>query len=372
MTQSNKILGIIFPNMHEDSLSELTRLRTMASVPFGGRYRLIDFTLSAMVSAGVDNICMVVKRNYISLMDHVGSGKEWDLSRKIGGLKIFPPYGEAGSHKYKGKIEALESIKSFVQSSPCDTVILADCGIVSAIDYADVLQQHYKNEAQLTIIYKKEYLEACDRADNTTLELDGEKVTAVFVNDSTQKLSNVSMWTYIIDKQLLLAIIDNCVSRGLTNFERDVLQLGLPYMRVFGYEYKGYLRRMNSLQSFYNANLDLTNKESLDALFAAHPVYTKIRDDAPVRYAIGSRVNKIIAGDGCYIEGNVENSVLFRGVKVGKNSVVKNCILMQDTVVKDNVILENVICDKGVVITKDKKLIGAENHPVFIEKKARV
>ncbi|MEG1800848.1 MAG: glucose-1-phosphate adenylyltransferase subunit GlgD, partial [Oscillospiraceae bacterium] len=347
MTHGDKVLGIIFPNMHDESISELTQVRTMASVPFGGRYRLIDFVLSAMVAADISNVCVIPRKSYVSLMDHVGSGKEWDLARKRGGLKIFPPYGEAGTHRYKGKLEALDYIKKYIESSPCDTVILADCGVVSAIDYRDALKQHTDTNASITVLYSRQVPEVSAKTDNMTLEIQDGLVTGVLMNDRSAEQRNVAMWTYILSKELLLKIITQCCARGMTHFEKDVLQQGLKYMRVYGYEYKGYLRRMSSLQNYYRANLDLIDKDSIAALCKQFPIYTKIRDDAPVRYAIGSDVKKIIAGDGCYIEGTVENSVLFRGVKIGKGAVVKNCVLLQDTEVMDGAVLENVICDKG-------------------------
>lgn len=372
MTHGDKVLGIIFPNMHDEAITELTQLRTLASVPFGGRYRLIDFTLSAMVAADINSVCVIPRKNYVSLMDHVGAGKEWDLARKRGGLKIFPPYGEAGTHQYKGKIEALDYIKKYVESSPCETVILADCENIGTIDYAQALQQHQDTNASVTIIYKKEKINSGAKNDNMTIEMQGNKVKNVFINDSSKEERNVALWSYILSKKLLLRIISDCSSRGLTRFEKDVLQGGLSYMDIYGYEYTGYLRHMSNLQSYYEANLDLINKDSMSALFGKHPIYTKIRDDAPVRYAIGSDVKGVIAGDGCYIEGEVKNSVLFRGVKIGKGATVKNCILLQDTEVGDGAVLEDVICDKGVKITEGKKLIGTKNHPVYVEKKAIV
>lgn len=372
MTYGDKVLGIIFPNMHDEDVNELTQLRTMASVPFGGRYRLIDFTLSAMVAADVSNVCIIPRKSYVSLMDHLGSGKEWDLARKRGGLKIFPPYGEAGTHRYKGKIEALEYVKKYIESSTCETVILADCSTVSAIDFSDVLQQHQDSGANITVIYKKQKICTGTNRDNVTFEMTGDKVDSVFINDPSCEERNVSLWTYVLSKELLLKIIYDCSSRGLTNFEKDVLQKGISRLRAYGYEYKGYSRSISSLQGYYEANLDLINKDNLHALCRKHPIYTKIRDDAPVRYAIGSDVKNIIAGDGCYIEGEVKNSVLFRGVKIGKGAVIKNCVLLQDTIVSDGAILENVICDKGVQISENKKLIGAANHPFYVEKKAKV
>ena len=373
MTKGDKVLGIIFPNMHDERIAELTKLRTMASVPFGGRYRMIDFTLSELVEAGVDEVALVVKRNYMSLMDHLGAGRVYDLARKRGGLKIFPPFSEAGTNAYKGKIEALNNIVKYIETSPCETVVLSDSGIVSAIDYDDVFRQHEETGAQITVIYKKEVIDHSSVDQNVVYKVDADnRIYSVFLNEEEGVEANNGMWAYVVDKELLLKIIKESVKRGATNFERDVLQQGISLLKVYGYEYKGYLKRIGSLKDYFDANLDMIKKESMDELFGEHPVYTKIRDDAPVRYAIGSNVKEIIAADGCYIEGYVENSVLFRGVRIGKGAVIKNCVLMQDSIIEDGVVLENVICDKNVVITKNKKLVGDLSHPVFVDKRANV
>lgn len=372
MAPKGKVLGIIFPNMHDEAIPELTRIRTMASVPFGGRYRMIDFTLSGFVAAGIDNIAVVPRTSYVSLMDHVGSGKEWDLARKRGGLKIFPPYGEAGTKSGKGKQGALSAIVSYIEYSPCEYVVLADCGIASALDYGDVVEKHIESKADITIVYNKEMLDETAKTDNVTLDVRNGKVCEILVNDVSNKVRNCGMWVYVINKNLLVNAIHECDAKGLKEFERDVLQAAVGTLEVRGYEYTGYAKRITNLKSFFEANLDLCNRENLSKLFGEYPVYTKVRDDAPVRYTIGSSVKNAIAGDGCFIEGSVEGSVLFRGVKVGKGATVKNCVLMQDAVVEDGVVLENVICDKSVVFTKDQKLIGTSTHPVYVEKRAKV
>ena len=372
MATKNKVLGIIFPNMHDEAIPELTRIRTMASVPFGGRYRMIDFALSGFVAAGVENICVVPRTSYVSLMDHVGSGKEWDLARKNGGLKIFPPYGEAGTKATKGRQGALEAIVSYIESSPCEYVLLADCGIAHAVDYADVVEKHVESGADVTVVYKKELLDETAKTDNVVLDVRNGKVCEMLINDVTEKVCNCGMWIYVFKKEVLVKAINDCAAKGLSEFERDVIQRNVGTWEIRGYEYTGYSRRITNLKSFFEANLDLINKESLAGLFKEYPIYTKVRDDAPVRYAIGSSVKNTVAGDGCFIEGTVEGSVLFRGVKVGKGATVKNSVLMQDTVIEDGAVVENVICDKAVVITAGQKLMGTSTHPVYVEKKAKV
>ena len=372
MVPKDKVLGIIFPNMHDEAIPELTRIRTMASVPFGGRYRMIDFALSGFVAAGINNICVVPRTSYVSLMDHVGSGKEWDLARKRGGLKIFPPYGEAGTKSTQGKQGALEAIVGYIESNPCEYVVLSDCGIVSAIDYEDVLNKHIETNADITIVYKKEHLDETAKTDNMVLDVRNGKVCEILINDVTDKVRNCGMWVYVINKNLLVQAIHQCEAKGLSEFERDVLQAAVGRLEVRGYEYTGFSRRITNLNSFFHANLDLIDRDNLSGLLKEYPIYTKVRDDAPVRYTIGSCVKNIVAGDGCFIEGSAEGSVLFRGVKIGKGASVKNCVLMQDVVIEDGAVLENVICDKSVVVTAGQKLMGTSTHPVYVEKRARV
>ncbi len=373
MERNNKVMGIIFPNMHDDFIRELTELRTTASVPFGGRYRMIDFTLSELVAAGVDEVGIVVKRNYVSLMDHLGSGKEFDLSRKRGGLKIFPPFAEAGTESYRGKIQALNNVLSYIEDSAADTVILTDGDMLSAIDYSDVLRQHREKEADITAIYKREVIDDSSAKENVVFDVaDDGRITSVYINEEKGRLANNGLWNYVIDRKLLVSFVRDAIKMGERDFERDILQRRMNGIRFFGYEYTGFLRRISSLANYLEANLALTDRKNMERLFSAHPVYTKIRDDAPVRYSQGSQVTNVIAADGCYIEGVVDNSVLFRGVKIGKGAVVTNSVLMQDTVVEDGVILDNVICDKNVTIRADKRLIGDRNHPVFVPKFGKV
>lgn len=372
MAPNSKVLGIIFPNTHDEAIPQLTSIRTMASVPFGGRYRMIDFTLSGLVAAGVKEIAVVPRTSYISLMDHVGSGKEWDLARKRGGLKIFPPYGEAGTKGVKGKLSALSSVVAYIESTPCEYVVLADCGIACAVDYNEVIAKHIESKADITIVYNKDTIDQDAKTDNVTLDVRNGKVCEMLVNDVSDKVCNCGMWIYVINKKLLVDAIHDCDARGYKDFERDVLQASIGTLNVRAYEYTGYAKRITNLKSYFDANHDLCSRENLEALFGTYPVYTKVRDDAPVRYAIGSTVKNSIAADGCFIEGKVEGSVLFRGVKVGKGAKIKNCVLMQDCVVENNAVLENVICDKAVVIRENQKLVGTDSHPVYVEKKAKV
>lgn len=371
---SKTAMGIIFPNMHDKNLIELTDKRTMASVPFGGRYRLIDFGLSSMVNAGISNIGVIVKQNYQSLMDHLGNGREWDLSRKRGGLTIFPPYGDAGGRVYHGRIEALEQILDYIGHQREKYVVMMDCDVVCNVDFSAVLDAHVSSGADVTIVYDRSVMTEGITKNNVTLRLDENgRVTAMRSNDRTLGMGNISMDIFVIEREKLISIVQEAVSSGHNMFERDVLSANLDTLKVMGYEYTGYRSRIYDMASYYRANMEMLARENLQSLFGGgRTIYTKIRDEAPVRYALDCRVRDTIAADGCVIEGEVEGCVLFRNVRIGKGAKLKNCIVMQGTVIEPGVEMRYCVTDKDVTVTENKMLVGYETYPVYIAKGARV
>lgn len=367
-------MGIIFPNMHDQNLMELTDKRTMASVPFGGRYRLIDFGLSAMANAGISNIGVIVKQNYQSLMDHLGNGREWDLSRKRGGLVIFPPYGDAGGRVYHGRIEALAQIMDYIGHQREKYVIMMDCDAVCNVDFSALLSAHAESGADVTIVYDKGPLLAGITKNNMTLTLDeAGRVRAMRSNDCACGDGQISLDIFVMEREKLMEQVRQAISCGKTMFERDVLSANLDTLRVMGYEYTGYRARIYDMASYYRANMEMLNRENLKRLFSqGGTIYTKVRDEAPVRYVLGSGVHSSIVADGCIIEGRVENCVLFRDVHVGKGALLKNCILMQGTVIEPGVEMRYCVTDKDVTVTYGKVMVGYETYPVYIAKGAKV
>ncbi len=364
----NSAMGIIFPNMHDQTLPELTALRTMASVPFAARYRLIDFALSAMVGAGVTNIGVIVKQNYQSLLNHLGNGRESDLSRKRGGLTVFPPYSDAGATVYHGRIGALKQVADFIANSPEEYVILMDGDVVCLPNFNEILDRHIANGADITMVYEKTDMPPAANA--VTFEIDeSDNITAVRMGSTRQGQGNVSMNICILRRTHLLELIGDAVSLGHNVFERDIIAANIGKLKVQGYLCTGYRSRICSLASYYKANMALLNPANMAALFKKElPVYTKVHDEAPVRYKVGGSANNSALADGCVIEGTVRGSVLFRGVKVGKGALVENCVLMQGTVVEPGVNINCCITDKNVVITANKNFCGDAAYPMYIAK----
>ena len=377
MVNSNaNALGILFPNSYDSLVPDLVSERLMASIPFASRYRLVDFILSSMANCGIDNISLIVRRNYHSLMDHLGSGREWDLTRKNGGLNLVPPFAEKTVSIYNGRVEALASILDFLKEQKEKYVVMADTNLAVNFDFNALIQAHMDSQADVTVAYREEPLPGdltghrdIGKSLYYTLAINNGRVTKMYMNSKEPGVQNFSMNIYIIDRELLIDQINTAYVRGQVFFERDILAPQLERLNVQAFRYDGYVARISSMKSYFNENMKMLDDVNVDALFSAgNPIYTKIRDDNPARYINGSKVSNIMAADGCIIEGEVENSILFRGVKVGKGAWVKNCVLMQDTVIEADAGVEYVVTDKNAAITRGKIIKGTVTFPVYVAK----
>lgn len=370
------ILGIIFSNIHNKEVFEITQVRTIASAPIGGRYRLIDFTLSNLVNHGVNHIGLVTKSNFQSLMDHIGSGKEWDLARKTGGLVILPPYGINEDTIYNTRLEALKRIISFINSAKEEYVILTDCYHVCNVDFSDLLDFHIQKNADITCVYRTQkvandsyYLPA-----NAFVLAPNKRVLSMDVVENVNEEANVSVDMWILKRELLLSLVLDAMNFNSHSFNKDILKQNVNNLKIYGYKFSGYFGNISSLQSYYDVNMQLLKKEVRQELFEVkgRSIYTKVRDSAPTLYCENAKITNSLIADGCIIDGNVENSILFRGVKVGKGSVIKNSILNQDTDVSEKTSLEYVVTDKNVKIYNKKEIKGSASHLIYVKKDASI
>lgn len=373
MSVNYNVLGLIFASMHDSYVSELTKQRTMGSIPFGGRYRLIDFPLSNMVNSGVYEVGVITKSNYGSLLDHLGSGRDWDLSRKKGGLHLLPPYSQTGG-MYKGRLDALNNVWSFVEHSKAKYVILANCDVVTTIDFTPVLKQHTETGADITLIYSRGLYDSEKNNCATIFEFNDEnRLSDVLVDPQIAGECNMWLDMMIMSKEFLKKIVFEAASRNQYSFTREILQGKRDEYKIMGYEHKEFFTRIDSVQNYYTANKMLLETEKRNALFKkTMPIYTKIGDNGPVKYGLESNIKNSLIADGCIIEGTVENSVLFRGVKVGKGTVVKNSVILQSTKIGENCSISSVITDKSVEISDDKVLTGSETYPLYIGKNGKI
>ncbi len=370
-------IGIIFANLHEKNIPELTSNRTIGSVPFGCRYRLIDFALSNMVNSGITDVRVVTQANYASLMDHIGSGKDWDLARRSGGIKVLPPNVQTlhkqASVGFTSRLETLVSISDNLKYLNEDYVIMADSDNICNIDYTDLLQDHIKNGADITMMTRRIMVNGAIRDRMTLLETDADNnITDIARNPIyAEGEKDVALNVFVISTTYLHTVLQEAIAHGYSSLSHDIMSknIGRRVYRV--YRYEGAFANIKSLSEYFSTNMALIRNAAFrESLFGIdeRPILTKVRNSAPTRYIEGSSVRDSLIADGCTIDGTVENCILFRGVKIGRGTTVKNCILFQDTVVGENVFMNCVISDKNAVIRDGNVLAGHPDKPYYIEK----
>jgi len=364
--RTNNVLGILFSNSYDHALPELTGLRTMGSVPFGSRYRLIDFPLSSMVNFGITKVGVVTKANYRSLMDHLGTGKAWDLSRKNEGLILLPPFVGAGAGGNQTRVEGLRSAMEFLRNSKEEYVVMGDCNTVCNLDYRALWETHLASGADITIACKRGMP---PKTNGMCVELDNSgRIANVFRGNDCEDDALYSLNIFVLRKALLERLVRQAASESHSDYE--LIRRNLGSLRVHGMEISAYARVIDSLQSYYDLNLELLQPAVQRALFdPSRPILTKIQDDMPAIYGLNSVVQNCLVAEGCTIKGEVRGSVLFRGVEIEEGARVRNCVLMRGTYVSAGVTLESVITDKAVVIKPGKTLIGVVNYPIYLGKK---
>ena len=370
------VMGIIYTNKDDLSLRELTNQRSVAALPLAGRYRVVDFILSSMVNSGVRNVGVIMQRNYRSLMDHLGSGKEWDLHTRNNGLFLLPPFvtQETGG-EYLGVLDALRANFDYLRRSKQRLALLSNSNMVFNMNFEPMIRQHEQTDADITLLYTKvrRDMELSSAGKHTHAFLNVEKdgrISDMEVNPNAANYDTMYMNVLLIKRTLLMHLVDGAAAHGEHDINRELIQPAIKSgsLKVYGYEFEGYYRRIETIKSYFRCNMDLLDYNVRQELFKKSPVYTKTRDDVPAVYRDGNSVKNSLVADGCVIEGSVENCVLFRGVHIGRNASVKNAIIMQDSEIEDSVELENVILDKNVTVRAHGRLIGQVQYPIVIGK----
>ncbi len=369
-----KMTGIIFSEMYSGTLNSFTQDRNMAAIPFGGRYRLVDFALSNMVNSGIHNVGVLVKQHYHSLMDHLSNTQEWELNRKNGGLQLLPPFATEDAHTggSRGKLDELRNALDYLETiSTAPYVLLTDAYVICNIDYRAALEDHIASGCDITMLATKEKepskinFASVMRADNN------HKMTSYALDCLAKPGDYASMGNMIISRELLVNVIRDYTSRGIYDFLRDFIQheFNRGRLSVNLYELNTTVLRVRDVNEYFHSSLAILNDDVAAALFRGdRPIHTRVTDEVPAYYGLECQVSRCVIADGCFIEGRVDNSVLSRGVKIGKGAVVKNCVIMQGSVVGENACLENVIVDKWVNIGAGAQLKGLVTNPVVIRK----
>ncbi len=367
----NDLHGILFAYHSDANLGELTRPRNTCSLAFGGRYRLIDFMLSSYVNAGITDVGLIVHESYQSLLDHLGSGKDWELSRKHGGLRILPPFGyaEKGGGEYRGNMDALAGVYSYLQGIRQDYVIMGWGDIAVNLPVADILDQHINTGADVTVVCTKD-LKGAPRSTTYVTVGDNGQVDDLSVNPAAGTENALeSLEVYILSKKMLLEMVDYAAAHNVHNFGRGILLPRLNTLKVMPYMHDGYVARFQSVGGYHERSMELMDPAVRADLFnPERPIRTKDMSNPSTYYGPDSKSVNSLVSDGCRIDGEVENSILSRGVIIEAGAKVTNSVLMQGTVVKAGATLAYVVADKNVTINQDRVLMGHSNYPLAIAK----
>lgn len=360
-------MAVLSLNEDDGNIKSLTKSRPLASIPVGGRYRIIDFILSDLVNSDINNVGILTQSKTRSLIDHLGSGKPWELDRKLKGLFIF---NFDILNAYLSDIEMLGNNLEYLYRSQQEYVLLASSHMICNIDFKAAAKFFEDKGSDITIIYKRVKDGCTNFLDCSVLNLDeNKKVLGVGKNIGSENSTNISMDMFIMKRELLIEIINKCIQTGFYTSLRQYIYKHIDKLNVNAFEFSGYLQCINSITSYYKLNMDMLNPEINKELFFKNGlIYTKVKDEAPTMHYYGSCVHNSLIANGCLIKGCVENSILARRITVGKGALVKNCIILQDCHIKENAVLENVIVDKNTIIEEGKELKGDLEHPLVIEK----
>ena len=366
-----KVTGLIFSGMYTDGLDYLTRNRTVASLPFGGRYRQIDFILSNMVNSGIYRIGVITKYNYQSLINHLGSCQDWDLNRKRGGLTILPPFASGSSGGYRGKVEELRAALPYLMEHEDDYVVLADTDTICNVDLVPILEEHAESGRDMTIVSAYAAEDEVVPSELVFDSEDGRAVDGIYLNYLAKKGQYASLGIYVIRRDLLIERVTALAAKGFYHLERDFIQQAFNRreLNIGMYLFDRFYMKNRNILEYYRNSLSMTEEPIRNELFRADaPIYTTVRDEVPTYYGADSEVTDCLIADGCRIEGKVDNSVLFRGVTVEKNAVVKNSVIMAGCVIHAGAVVENAIIDKEASVSGLRHIIGAPLSPLIIQK----
>lgn len=372
-------LGIIIGFDSNNDLRELSEHRPVASVPFGGRYRVIDFMMSNLVNSGCYQVAVLMRDKYQSLLDHLGSGKDWDLSRKRGGMFLLPPNAFAPkssplvTENYRTSLEALGSISDMLNKNKSEHVLICSADIVANIPLDEVMKEHKKSEADVTIVCTKN---PEGGAFDMFLDLSPRHEVEDIRNGDNMggKCKYKSMGIYIMKRKYLQSLLSDCVTHNLCSFERDAMQHVFKRGdKVHGYVFDKYSAKIENVKGYFSASMDMLDKDIRDQVFLKNrPIRTKIYDEAPTYYGEDAEVSDSLIADGSRIEGTVKNSIIFRGCTIAKDAVVKDSIVLPNSSIGEGVELSYVVTDKGVTVRENRKMVGGATYPVAIAKNATV
>lgn len=363
------ITGIINLD-HEQDMDELTYFRCGAAVPFAGRYRMIDFIMSNMINSGIESIAIFARRKYRSLMDHIEEGKAWDLDRKRGGVFILPPDWNDPTDISKGDLQHFHNNIDFLERTYGNYFLVSGSQNLCNLDFNKVLEAHKEAKADVTVLYKE--VDELNQEHRLAHKVTVNEQNRVIDIHNEQQCPNVYLDMFLVEKSLMIRLVKECIAHGKNHFFLDSIKAKLSELHINGYHFTGTHICINSLESYYRHSKALLEDETMyEELFNTKaPILTKIKNEPPVKYYSTAEVSNSLLANGSTIQGQVENSILFRGVQVAEGAIIKNSIIMQRCEIARGAVLENVILDKDCKISEGRTLVGAPEKPYVMAKRS--
>ena len=361
-----KMMGLVWTNYTDGDFGLLTEERPIAAIPYGGRYRLVDFPLSNMVNSGIRTVGLITPYLYRSLLDHVGNGKEWALSRKVGGLYFLPgsTYGMRGAGG-RFLLRDITNNMAYLERAHEDLVVISACSKIYNIDFTEVAKAHEESGAGITLVYRKA---GGASGKNLDIVID-EKGRVSDIRRDTAGEANLFMDAVLIDKSMFIKILGWYAAQSYLDL-MDVIAENLAQLSVYGYEFTGYAHSIDNIVDYMDASMELLNPEVIQELFMGdRRISTKIHDAPPVKYGPNASVKNSLVATGTVVKGNIENSIIFRGCQIGEETVIRNSVVLPNCKVDNGVFLENVICDKFVKLSQGVKLHGTVERPLVVTRK---
>lgn len=368
-----RAIGIILAGGNNHRMGELSERRAIGAMPIAGSYRSIDFALSNMSNSKIQKVAVLTQYHAGSLNEHLSSSKWWDFGRKQGGLFVFTPaMTSENSTWYRGTADAIYQNLSFLKNSHEPYVVIASGDCIYKMDFDRVLEYHIRKRADVTVVCKEMPKGALLERYGTIKMNEDYRIEEFEEKPIVAKSNTISCGIYIIRRRLLIEMIERCAKEDRYDFVRDVLIRYKDLKRIYGYKFKDYWKNIASVEDYFEANMDFLKKETRDYFFKTYPdIYSKVEDLPPAKYNIGSDVKNSLISSGCIVNGEVENSILFKKSFIGNNCVIRNSIILNDVYIGDNTHIENCIVESRATIKANSYHKGEDGIKIVVEKTDR-
>lgn len=366
--------ALISYNNKDGEFGSLCKSRPSYMLPFASRYRLVDVIISNMVNNGIRSVALYTGEKIRSTMDHLSDGKPWSLNSRFHGLFLYPPVRQNSLIERLGDVADFYSTLNFFKVLKEENALIVKSNVIFMEDLDQAYNEFTSSNSDIMLFYVRKDDEKKEFVNTNKLHLDEDGfVTNIGVNLGTEKSFNMFAEAMFIKKDVLVSLVKETVEKGNANSLKDAIIKNKGSLKINSYQLSEPLVLIKDIKSYYDANLHLLNRENFNDMFINNgKVMTKTKDEPSTLYKNQPEVKNSLIANGCFIEGDVESSIVFRGVKIGKGAIVKNSIIMQKSEIKEGAVVINSIIDKYCVIEKDVSLVGSTNQPAIIEKYGKV